>query len=111
MRQKAYDPSKQYLVACHPHGFIGENICNLLARGCPEFNTTGIMAALPGLGPVSCCVAPAVSWYHLFMPEAYSQRRRPRMLPRALRRPDTCSPCLRAFPGQITFAIRFKRLV
>ena len=66
MRQKAYDPSKQYLVACHRHGFIGENICKLLARGCPEFNTTGIMAALPGLGPVSCCVAPAVSWYPLW---------------------------------------------
>ena len=26
MRRKAYDPSKQYLVACHPHGFIIEKI-------------------------------------------------------------------------------------
>jgi hypothetical protein len=66
MRQKAYETSKQYVVACHPHGFLAENIQNLSARGCPEFNTTGIIAVLPGLGPVSCCFAPAVTWYPLY---------------------------------------------
>ena len=65
VRQKTYDPSKQYLVACHPHGFLCENVSNILARGCPELKTRGIMAALPGLGPVSACLAPAVSWYPL----------------------------------------------
>ena len=66
MRQKAYDPSKQYLVAVHPHGFLGDNIINILARGCPELKTRGIMAALPGMGPGTACVAPAVSWYPLY---------------------------------------------
>ena len=66
MRQKAYDPSKQYVVAVHPHGFLGDNIINILARGCPELKTRGIMAALPGMGPATACVAPAVSWYPLY---------------------------------------------
>ena len=52
MRRKAYDPSKQYVVAIHPRGFIGENVANLVARGCPELKTSGIMAVLPGMGPV-----------------------------------------------------------
>ena len=51
MRRKAYDPSKQYVVPIHPHGFIGENMTNLVARGCPELKTRGIMAVLPGMGP------------------------------------------------------------
>ena len=50
MRRKAYDPSKQYLVACHPHGFLIENIGNIFTRGCPEFNTTGIMRPYPAWG-------------------------------------------------------------
>ena len=65
MRQKAYDPSKQYLVACHPHGLFLENLTNV-ARGSPEFKTRGIVTAFPGLGPVSFCFAPAVRWLPLY---------------------------------------------
>ena len=67
MRRKAYDPSKQYIVAIHPHGFMGENMANIVARGCPELKTRGIMGVLPGMGPVWMCVAPAARWYPLWV--------------------------------------------
>lgn len=66
MRQKTYDPSKQYIVACHPHGFLLENIANIFMRDCPEFKTKGFAPPFPGLGPVSCCFAPAVGWYPVY---------------------------------------------
>lgn len=66
MRQKQYDPSKQYIVACHPHGFLCENIANIFMRDCPEFKTKGSAPPFPGLGPVSTCFAPAVGWYPLY---------------------------------------------
>lgn len=66
MRQKQYDPTKQYIVACHPHGFLCENIANIFMRDCMEFKTKGIAPPFPGLGPVSTCFAPAVGWYPLY---------------------------------------------
>lgn len=66
MRQKEYDPNKQYMLAAHPHGFLCENIFNVCARACPEFGTTGKAPCMPGLGPFTLCFAPAVGWYPVY---------------------------------------------
>lgn len=67
MRQKRYDSSKQYLIACHPHGFLCENVANIFSRSSNmDFKKTGICPPLPGMGPLSCCFAPAVGWYPLY---------------------------------------------
>jgi 2-acylglycerol O-acyltransferase 2 len=67
MRQKQYDSGKQYLIACHPHGFLCENVANLFSRSSNmDFKKTGICPPLPGMGPLSCCFAPAVGWYPLY---------------------------------------------
>lgn len=62
------DPSKQYVIAMHPHGLLCCGMFNVIARAERNLQEKGCETIFGGRGTIKpvLCVAPAVQWFPFY---------------------------------------------